>query len=95
MEIRNGQATRALARYQAHDRLHIHDTREQATQAMVENWDATRKDLPAGQAVMITDASNHERDQINALAQEHRAQAGELGSYQVELADKPYGLAAG
>ncbi len=95
MEIRTGEAARALARYEAHDRLHIHDTREQAAQAMVENWDATRRDLPAGQAVMITDASNAERDQINALAQEHRARAGELGSHQVELPGKPYGLAAG
>lgn len=95
MEVRNGGAARALARYQAHDRLHIHDTREQAAQAMVENWDATRRDMPAGQAVMITDASNAERDQINALAQEHRARAGELGSHQVELPGKPYALAAG
>jgi conjugative relaxase-like TrwC/TraI family protein len=95
MELRNGEAARALARYQAHERLHIHDTREQAAQAMVENWDATRRDLPAGQAVMITDASNKERDQINAIAREHRARAGELGSHQVELPGKPYGLAAG
>jgi ATP-dependent exoDNAse (exonuclease V) alpha subunit len=95
MEVRNGEAARALARYQAHERLHIHDTREQAAQAMVENWDATRRDVPAGQAVMITDASNKERDQINTLAQEHRARAGELGSHQVELPGKPYGLAAG
>ena len=94
-EVRNGEATRALARYRAHDRLHIHDTREQAARAMVESWDATRRSLPAGQAVMITDASNAERDQINALAQEHRASAGELGSHQVELPGKPYGLAAG
>jgi conjugative relaxase-like TrwC/TraI family protein len=94
-EIRNGEAARALARYDAHDRLHIHDTREQAAQAMVENWDASRRDLPAGQAVMMTDASNAERDQINALAQEHRAKAGELGSHPVELPGKPYGLAAG
>lgn len=95
MEIRNGQAARALARYHAHGRLHIHDTREQAAKAMVEHWDATRRELPAGQAVMITDASNRERDQINALAQQHRARAGELGSHQVELPGKPYGLAAG
>jgi conjugative relaxase-like TrwC/TraI family protein len=95
METRNGESARALARYQAHDRLHLHDTREQAAQAMVENWDATRRDLPAGQAVMITDASNIERDQINALAQEHRARAGELGSHHVDLPGKPYALAAG
>lgn len=44
---------------------------------------------------MITDASNAERDQINAMAQERRAQAGELGSRRVELPGKPYGLHAG
>ncbi|HWW67749.1 MAG TPA: hypothetical protein VNY83_07165, partial [Solirubrobacterales bacterium] len=44
---------------------------------------------------MITDASNAERDQINALAQERRAAAGELGSHEVELPGKPYGLRAG
>jgi ATP-dependent exoDNAse (exonuclease V) alpha subunit len=44
---------------------------------------------------MITDASNKERDQINAMAQERRSAAGELGSHRVELPGKPYGLAAG
>lgn len=72
-QIRNGEPGPALAQYQAHDRLHIHDTREQATEAMIEDWDQTRKGVPAGQAVMITDASNKERDQMNAMAQERRA----------------------
>jgi conjugative relaxase-like TrwC/TraI family protein len=93
--IRAGEPGPALAQYQAHDRLHIHDTRAQAAQAMVEDWDRTRASVPAGQAVMITDASNRERDQINAMAQERRAQAGELRSDRVELPGKPYGLAAG
>ena len=44
---------------------------------------------------MITDASNAERDRINAMAQERRAEAGELGSHRVELPGKPYGLRAG
>ena len=44
---------------------------------------------------MITDASNKERDQMNAMAQERRAQAGELGAHTVELPGKPYGLRAG
>jgi conjugative relaxase-like TrwC/TraI family protein len=94
-EIRDGEPAKALARYQAHDRLHIHDTREQAAKAMVEQWDQARQTVPEGQAVMITDASNRERDQINAMAQERRAQAGELGAHRVELAGKPYDLAAG
>ena len=62
---------------------------------MVADWDKTRRSLPGGRAVMITDASNKERDQINAIAQERRAAAGELGSHRVELPGKPYGLRAG
>ena len=94
-QIRAGEPGPALAQYQAHDRLHIHDTRAQAAEAMVQNWDETRKSPPGERAVMITDASNKERDQINTLAQERRAQAGELGAHTVELPGKPYGLRAG
>ena len=94
-QIRAGEPGPALAQYQAHDRLHIHDTRAQAAEAMVADWDEARRSLPGGQAVMITDASNAERDQINAMAQERRVAAGELGSHRVELPGKPYGLHAG
>jgi conjugative relaxase-like TrwC/TraI family protein len=94
-EIRNGEAARALARYDAHERLHVYDTRREATEAMVEGWDNARRGLPDGQAVMITDASNRERDEMNALAQQYRARAGELGSHRVELSGKPYSLASG
>jgi conjugative relaxase-like TrwC/TraI family protein len=94
-QIRAGEPGPALSQYQAHDRLHIHDTRAQAAEAMVKNWDQTRTTLPEGRAVMITDASNMERDQMNAMAQEHRMQAGELGAHEVELPGKPYGLRAG
>ena len=74
-----GEPGLALARYRAHDRLHVYDTRAEATQAMVENWDQNRQGLPPDQTVMITDSSNEERDEMNALAQDRRAQAGELG----------------
>jgi conjugative relaxase-like TrwC/TraI family protein len=94
-EIRNGEPGKALARYQAHDRLHIHDTRAQAAEAMIDQWDKSRHGVPDGQAVIITDASNMERDQINAMAQERRAQASELGAHRVDLPGKPYGLASG
>jgi conjugative relaxase-like TrwC/TraI family protein len=94
-QIRAGEPGPALAQYQAHDRLHIHNTRAQAAEAMVQNWDETRKTLANGQAVMITDASNLERDQMNAMAQDRRVQAGELGTHTVELPGKPYGLRAG
>jgi conjugative relaxase-like TrwC/TraI family protein len=94
-QIRAGEPGPPLAQYQSRDRLHISDTRAEAAEAMVENWDQMRKDQPGNQAVMITDASNLERDQINAMAQERRVQAGELGAHQVELPGKPYSLRAG
>ena len=94
-QVRAGQPGPALASYRARDRLHIHDTRAQAAEAMVEGWDKARQKLADGRVVMITDASNKERNQINAMAQERRAAAGELGSHCVELPGKPYGLAAG
>jgi ATP-dependent exoDNAse (exonuclease V) alpha subunit len=94
-QVRAGEPRPALASYRAHDRLHIHDTRAQAAEAMVASWDETRRNLPGGQAVMLTDASNKERDRINAMAQQRRAEAGELGSDRVELPGKPYGLSAG
>ena len=67
-QVRNGEPGPALARYQAHDRLHVHDTRAQAAEAMVSDWDKARRRVPGGRPVMITDASNKERDQINAMA---------------------------
>jgi conjugative relaxase-like TrwC/TraI family protein len=94
-EVREGEPGLALARYRAYDRLHVYDTRAEATQAMVDNWDQNRQGLPPDQTVMITDSSNEERDEMNALAQDRRAQAGELGSDRVALPGKPYGLAAG
>ena len=93
-QVREGQPGPALAAYRAHDRLHIHDTRAEAAEAMVEEWDRCRHEGTGG-AVMITDASNAERDQINAMAQERRERAGELGSREVELPGRPYGLRAG
>lgn len=93
--LREGEADQALAAYEAHERLHIADTREEAAQQMVAGWAAAREENPGQRTVMLTDASNVELDRINALAQAHRAQAGELGADRVELPDRPYGLAAG
>jgi ATP-dependent exoDNAse (exonuclease V) alpha subunit len=94
-QVREGEPGPALAAYQAHDRLHVHDTRAEAAQAMVDGWEEARRKDPGARVVMITDASNAERDQINAMAQEQRARAGELGSREVALPGKPYGLRAG
>jgi conjugative relaxase-like TrwC/TraI family protein len=94
-QVRAGEAERALAGYQAHERLHISDTREQAAERMVSDWDQALHEYPEQRTVMLTEASNVELERINALAQERRAQAGMLGAGTVELPDRAYGLSAG
>ena len=94
-QLREGDAQRALAAYQARDRLHIHETREQAGERMVNDWATIRAAHPRDQVVMITDASNHEIDHLNSRAQEHRDAAGDLGAERVQLPERPYALAKG
>jgi ATP-dependent exoDNAse (exonuclease V) alpha subunit len=62
---------------------------------MVADWDHARKEHPGERTVMLSDASNVELDRINALAQERRAQVGELGARSVQLPDRAYGLSPG
>ncbi|MGA9284088.1 MAG: MobF family relaxase [Solirubrobacteraceae bacterium] len=94
-QVREGNATKALATYQAHDRLHIADTREQAAEKMVADWNEQRLESPEGRTVMLTDNSKEELDQLNKQAQEYRDQQGELGNDRAELPDTPYSLATG
>ena len=94
-QLREGRAQQALASYQAHDRLHLADTREQAAERMLADWNQARQEHPGERTLMLTDAPNVELDRINTRAQEHRAQAGELGADRAELPDRPYALAAG
>jgi conjugative relaxase-like TrwC/TraI family protein len=94
-QVRSGEATRALASYAAHDRLHVTETRDQSAREMIDAWDRARRERPEQSRVMLTDASNAELESINAAAQERRAQAGELGSDRADLPGRPYGLAAG
>jgi len=94
-DLRAGEAESALAEYRARDRLHLADTRVDAGEQMVADWSRTRAEHPSAQTVMLTDASNRELDRLNALAQEERARAGELGQRRASLPDRPYELAAG
>jgi conjugative relaxase-like TrwC/TraI family protein len=93
--VRDGNATAALASYQAHDRLHIADTREQAAAQMVAAWNEQRLEQPEGRTVMLSDNTNEELDRLNKHAQEYRDLAGELGNDRANLPDAPYQLAAG
>jgi ATP-dependent exoDNAse (exonuclease V) alpha subunit len=94
-QVREGNATKALAAYQAHDRLHIADTREQAAEKMVADWNEQRMENPEERTVMLSDSSNEELDRLNKQAQEYRDQQGELGNDRAELPGGTYSLATG
>jgi len=93
-KVRAGEAAPALAAYRARDRLHVSDTREEAAERMVDDWDRARREVDGG-CVMIGDASNSELDRLNAMAQDRRLNAEELGEERAELPGRPYGLHAG
>jgi ATP-dependent exoDNAse (exonuclease V) alpha subunit len=94
-QVREGNSTKALAAYQAHDRLHVADTREQAAEKMVADWNVQRMEHPEGRTVMLTDSSNEELDKLNKQAQEYRDRTGELGNDRATLPGARYSLAAG
>ena len=80
-QVREGEAdTRARELPGARPPAHLRHPRARPQSG----WSATGTALAAStlseRAVMLTDASNVELDRINALAQEHRARAGELGA---------------
>jgi conjugative relaxase-like TrwC/TraI family protein len=94
-QIRDGQANKALAAYQAHDRLHTTEEREQAVEKMLADWNEQRMNTAEGKTVMLTDASNKELDKINQQAQALMAEAGDLGAARANIPNGPYTLAAG
>ncbi len=94
-QVRAGGAERALAAYQERERLHVSDSRVEAAQRMVADWDRSRTEVGDGRSVMLTDASNREIDEINALAQQARRARGELGRDGIELRDRGYALFEG
>ena len=78
--LRRGDVERGLTAYAERGRLAVSETREASLVAAVEAWDRDGRD-----GVIITDASNAERDHLNALAQERIRDAGGLGGDAVAL----------
>lgn len=83
--VREGRTVEALAAYGSHGRLHLVDTREEAQAAMVKAWNEARKGLAPGEALMIVDSSNNDRDALNLIAQSYKAEAGELGEARAKV----------
>jgi conjugative relaxase-like TrwC/TraI family protein len=94
-DLRAGRSDRAMAHYVAQGRLHMADTRDLALEQAVASWARLTEQHPIGHVALISDASNREIDRMNARAQHHRADRGELGELEVEIPGVHYGIRAG
>lgn len=94
-DLRAGRSDRAMAHYYAEGRLHMEDTRDEAVEQAVQNWAQLTKTHSINEVALISDASNKEIHRLNARAQHHRAERGELGELEVQVPDVYYGVRAG
>ncbi len=75
-DLRAGRVEEALTWYRDQGLLRLYDTRPELLHGMLEEWWAAGPD----RGVMVVDTSNEERDELNAMAQARRHEAGELGA---------------
>lgn len=94
-DLRAGRTDRAMAHYHARGQLHITDTRDQAVEEAVSDWAALTETHAVHETALISDASNVEINRINARAQHHRIERGELGEHQAPVPGTHYAIRAG
>ena len=93
-DLRDGRSEHAMAYYLRQGQLHMADTRDQAGEPP-SSAGPNSPSTPIEQVAILTDASNHELHRLNARAQHHRAERGELGDIEVQVPGVPYGVRAG
>ncbi|HTZ85119.1 MAG TPA: MobF family relaxase [Solirubrobacteraceae bacterium] len=93
--LRAGRTHKAMAHYRATGRLHFSDDRDRAVEHAVSQWARLTSELPIEEVALISDASNKEINRMNARAQHHRAQRGELGDLEAEIPGTHYGVREG
>ena len=94
-DLRAGRSDRAMAHYRARGRVHMADTRSDSVEGAVAAWATLTETVPIREVALISDASNREIARLNARAQHHRAERGELGDWEVEVPGVPYGVRKG
>jgi conjugative relaxase-like TrwC/TraI family protein len=94
-DLRAGRSDRAMAHYRSRGRLHMADTRDEAVEHAVKAWSNLTETHPIGEVALISDASNKEIARLNARAQYHRAERGELGDVEIQIPGVHYGVREG
>ncbi len=93
--LRAGEPEKAMAHYLHRGQLYLQDTREEAAEAAVQRWHTLTQQHGLREVALIADASNKEIGRLNARAQHLRAEHGELGEHETQLAHVHYGVREG
>ena len=88
--LRAGDTAAAVENLEQRGRLLVASSRAEAAQTAAELWDRLRRE-PEG-ALVLTEGGNEQVDELNAQLEAIRIEAGELGSDQVQVHGRPYGL---
>jgi ATP-dependent exoDNAse (exonuclease V) alpha subunit len=94
-DLRAGRSDRAMAHYHSRGRLHMAESRDEAIEHAVKEWARLTRTHPIDEVALISDASNKEIARLNARAQHHRAERGELGDVEVPVPGVHYGVRQG
>lgn len=85
--LRNGDAREALDLFANADRLHFLDTRDEALESAVRQYDALSREHDYQEIALVTDASNYENTHLNRRVQALRNDRGELSTERVQHPD--------
>ena len=76
--LATGRTGAAIHAYDAHDMVHVAETREQARGNLIERWDRERQASPDGSRIILTH-TNAEVRELNEAARTRMREAGDLG----------------
>lgn len=88
--VNRGRGTDAVRILRRERAIKLFDTRAEAAQAMVADWDGWREQYSVDQAILIVHGSNDDVDDVNVLAQQCRMQKSQLGDLGIQAVDRSY-----
>ena len=86
-DIADGNASEALEEFIVRGLVKVYDTRDDAMRALVREWRSDGK--PLSETLLLA-GTRSEVQSLNALAQDERKQAGELGAESIRVDDVTY-----
>jgi Ti-type conjugative transfer relaxase TraA len=77
-DLATGRTNNAIHTYDAHDMVHVAETREQARGDLIDRWDRDRQVSPDATRIILTH-TNAEVRELNEAARDRMREAGDLG----------------